>query len=926
MVGPKISKASLAAAIVVVALQTSVMSAIITVPGDQPSIQAGIDAADPGDEVVVAEGTYFENINFNGKAITVRSTDPTDPAVVANTIIDGGGSGSVVTCNSSEGPDTVLSGFYITNGLALYGGGMKNQGTSPTVTYCTFDGNLAIENGGGMDNNNSSPMVSHCTFSQDTAEDVGGGIACSNSNTTIIGCTFQGNLANGGGGMGLFGGSVSVVGCRFLDNVVNYDGSGVNCQGSTLELVNTEMWNNTGGILGSMGATVFSGYDASVNLTNCTIADNSGNVAGGVGSYESTTTVANCILWDNAPAQIVHSGSGSMTVSYSDVQGGYSGTGNIDRDPLFVDGTGGDWRLLNCSPVADAGINSAVPGGVTIDLDGNPRFVDDAGISDTGFGDPPVIDMGAYERQTDSPAGIINVPADYATIQAAIDAICGGEVVVAPGTYFESINFNGKAITVRSTDPTDPDVVARTIINGGASGSVVTCASGEGPDTQLSGLTITNGNASYSGGMSNDSTSPTVTNCSFIGNSANLGGGMFNFTSSPTVTNCTFSGNVAYDLDGGGAGMYNENSSPTVTNCTFSGNTADFWGGGMFNLFSSNPTVTDCTFSGNSATFKGGGMFNFISSPTVTNCTFSGNETIDQDGGGMYNELVSNPAVAKCTFSGNTAEFSGGGMYNSGSSPTVTDCIFNDNTAAVGGGMMNLSGSSPTVTNCTFSGNTGSSTGGGGMSNWYDSSPTVTNCTFSGNTAGYSGGGMYNYGNTSNPTVTNCILWNNVPNEISDDVGSTTTASYSDISGGFPGAGNIDADPMFLDPDNGDFRLSSGSPCIDAGDNTAVPVDITTDLDGHPRFVDDPIMDDTGLGDCLIVDMGSYEFQEGTPECCRDCPTDDNDDGDTGPIDLATLLGAWGSVEDATCLDANGDGDIGPFDLATLLGTWGPCQ
>jgi len=69
--------------------------------------------------------------------------------------------------------------------------------------------------------------------------------------------------------------------------------------------------------------------------------------------------------------------------------------------------------------------------------------------------------------------------------------------------------------------------------------------------------------------------------------------------------------------------------------------------------------------------------------------------------------------------------------------------------------------------------------------------------------------------------------------------------------------------------------------------------------------------------------MSAYEYQDGSTECCGDCPTDVNDDGHTGPIDLATLLGAWGSIEDTSCLD--GDGVIGPFDLATLLGAWGPC-
>ncbi len=124
----------IAAAVVLAA--NSHAGGTINVPGDQPTIQAGINAAVNGDEVVVAIGTYNETINFGGKAITVRSTDPNDAGVVLNTIINGGGSGSVVTCNSGEGSDTVLSGFVITGGFAAFGGGMRNSNSSPTVTNC----------------------------------------------------------------------------------------------------------------------------------------------------------------------------------------------------------------------------------------------------------------------------------------------------------------------------------------------------------------------------------------------------------------------------------------------------------------------------------------------------------------------------------------------------------------------------------------------------------------------------------------------------------------------------------------------------------------------------------------------------------------------------------------------------------------------
>jgi len=231
-------------------------------------------------------------------------------------------------------------------------------------------------------------------------------------------------------------------------------------------------------------------------------------------------------------------------------------------------------------------------------------------------------------------AATLHVPGDYPTIQACIESAGSGvdECVVAPGTYLEKINFLGKAITVRSSGGRD----VTTIDASGIGGSVVRCTSGEGPDTVLDDFTITGGTGTnlygrtYGGGLFNYYSSPTVTNCTFSGNTAYGGGGMLNDSSSPTVTNCTFSGNTA--TLGAGSGMYNEDSSPTVTNCTFSGNTAYGGGGGMVNERSS-PIVTNCTFSGNTASY-GGGMLNIGSIPTVANCILRGDrpDAIVNDG------------------------------------------------------------------------------------------------------------------------------------------------------------------------------------------------------------------------------------------------------------------------------------------------------
>ncbi|MHC4421013.1 MAG: right-handed parallel beta-helix repeat-containing protein [Planctomycetota bacterium] len=471
----------------------------------------------------------------------------------------------------------------------------------------------------------------------------------------------------------------------------------------------------------------------------------------------------------------------------------------------------------------------------------------------------------------------------YCSIQTAIDnAVDTDEIVVAPGTYFETINFLGKAVWLHSSD--GPEV---TIIDAQMLDRVVIFVSGEGPDTILDGFTIRGGNAT---GVFPD----------------NVGGGMFNdANSSPTVSNCTFRGNTASS----GGGMYILSGSPTVTDCTFSGNTVSNAGGGMFNSGGTDPTVTNCTFSENSAR-NAGGMSNSNSSPTVTTCTFSAN-TASNNGGGMFNGGGSDPTVTNCTFSGNTAGSSGGGMFNiTGSSPMVNNCTFSGNTASNNGGGLYNQGSDPTLSNCAFSLN--EATRGGGMYNAV-SSPTVTNCTFSGNTANDNGGGVRNSIN-SNPTVTNCILWADSPDEI---VGGTPAVSYTDVQGSFPGTGNIDADPMFVDAGNGDYHLVSGSPAIDAGDNTAVPLGITTDLDGNPRFVDDPDTLDTGNGDPPVVDMGAYEYQ-------IPCPWDLDSDGNVNVVDLLIVIANWGPCEDCPA-DFNDDGFVNVLDLLALIGNWGPC-
>ncbi|MEJ5310776.1 MAG: choice-of-anchor Q domain-containing protein [Anaerolineae bacterium] len=369
-------------------------------------------------------------------------------------------------------------------------------------------------------------------------------------------------------------------------------------------------------------------------------------------------------------------------------------------------------------------------------------------------------------------------------------------------------------------------------------------------DVTFSGNVATNGGG---GGMSNTGSSPLLTDVTFAGNSASAaGGGMFNSNSNPTLTDVTFSGNVA--TNGGGGGMGNmDSSSPLLTNVTFAGNSAGAAGGGMINS-SSSPTLTHVTFISNTVSgtnYGGGGMYNDNSSPALTDVTFSGN-TANNHGGGMYNDN-SNPVLNSVTFSNNTAGSQGGGCYNFSSAPTLNRVIFQSNSATLGGGMSNES-SNPRMTNAAFSGNSASSAGGGIYNT--GSSPTLTNVSFSRNSASSAGGGMANVV-ASNPTIVNAILWGNGAQfdaEIHNN-GSTPNVTYSIVMGGYAGAGNLNADPRFVDAVNGNLRLQADSPAIDAGNNAAVPGSVTTDLDGRPRIADG---NDDGVE---TVDMGVYEVQ-----------------------------------------------------------------
>jgi predicted outer membrane repeat protein len=249
------SRVTLAIA-VILGPATGTPADVIEVPGDQPTIQSAIDAAQEGDVVLVAPGRYRESINLLGKGITVRGRDPLNPAVVAATVIDGQGlDDRPITCDSGETPRTVIAGLTVTNGTATTGGGMLCAGSSsPTVIGCTFAANTALPagSGGGLGIDGGGPTLLDCRFVENQATfggaiavragtlearrcrlvqntaAVGGGIFCSDAEVVLRNCRFLRNFGGtgGGGGVCVEGGEVEITGCDFVENVTDLYASG----------------------------------------------------------------------------------------------------------------------------------------------------------------------------------------------------------------------------------------------------------------------------------------------------------------------------------------------------------------------------------------------------------------------------------------------------------------------------------------------------------------------------------------------------------------------------------------------------------------------------------------------------------------------------------------------------------------------------
>ncbi|MCL4198352.1 MAG: right-handed parallel beta-helix repeat-containing protein [Phycisphaerales bacterium] len=364
-------------------------------------------------------------------------------------------------------------------------------------------------------------------------------------------------------------------------------------------------------------------------------------------------------------------------------------------------------------------------------------------------------------------------------------------------------------------------------------------------------------------------TTATLRDCSVSNNTSGLtytGGGISIRDSSATLTRCTIRGNVTFGdegYDSHGGGVYVEGSAVQFLECTILANEAighhrvvHGEGGGAY-LLNSEAYFRSCELMGNTGTL-GGGVYVEGGSASFINCSFMFNTAWIYGGGACGNGDFEN-----CLFELNWAQEAGGGA--SSNHGTYLRCTFRNNRATrsfyeegFGGGLRSDNGPS-IVLDCLFDHNsvTGQDTLGGGM--YAAGSDVIRGCTFVSNYSEGAGGGIYF--SVSQATLADSVVWENADGRGLNQILGDAVVTWSNIQGGYSGEGNIDLNPRFVDPGNGDYRLGDGSPCIDAGNNALVPPESEFDLDGLPRFVNDLGMPDMGEGTAPIVDMGCYEFQ-----------------------------------------------------------------
>jgi hypothetical protein len=558
-------------------------SVTLRVPSNYRTIQAAINAVRDGAVIEVAPGTYSGDIEFHGKAITVRSS-----AGPQSTIIDCTGGRRGFYFHEGEGSDSVLDGFTIQSGRASgaevpaglppattgatlpIGGGIYCEFSSPTIANCIIR-NCSASFGGGIGVAEAQPVISGCTITGCSAVRGAGIALLAQSDAIITDCVVENNTATGtsyGAGLYCWESAAVVGGSRIANNGTTgrLIGGGAYCAGRSTDIVfqNSLIVGNSANV----GSGVFAelsntGMNSSfgsglcrTKAVNCTIARNGligGGLGGGIYLVGTDALVSNSIVWDcGAVPVVINNPASANPVCYSDIEGGYTGQGNMSQDPLFASVS--DFHLQSSQGRYNSQLGFWVTDSASspcIDA-GDPAG--SAAVEPAPNGDR--VNLGAYGASpqaskgtshtiyhvalygSDSSSGL-SEDRPFKTIRKAVSmARSGDTILVWPGTYSlsrsEEVVLSGKAITIQSA--------ADAAIIMAPDGYAFSYYYSESSKSVLSNLII---KGCGEGAIFCEGASPTLRNLTVVSNSLGV---YAQSGASPNIVNCIFWDNASGDL------------------------------------------------------------------------------------------------------------------------------------------------------------------------------------------------------------------------------------------------------------------------------------------------------------------------------------------------------------------------------------------
>lgn len=443
---------------------TATRAAVINIPDDYPTIQAGIDAAADGDTILIADGVYTGNGNFNidfkGKAIEVRSANGPETCVM-----DCQHMGRGFIFHSGETNSSILRGLTVTGGSAdnAGGGAVYCDSASPWIENCRFIDNQSEGPGGALrylhlaGGNRVTLFIAECLFENNRTEDHGGAIAIDDSlSSNILSCRIIDNLsADSGGGISCHASTTYISDTILSGNGTDAEGGGFHYFHGCYVMSNCLLVDNQ-----AVRGGAISG-DNDLEIMNCTLYGNSATESGGaIVIVEMEPQITNCIIRNNGPGAMPGFDFG-MT-SYSNIEGvPPSAQGCIDRDPLFVNGSSGNFYLSQTasgqtenSPCWNTG--SAAAGSIGFpDRDGY-TFLNTLTTRTDHMPDQALVDMG-YHYSSEPP-----VPTP--TPDPECDTL-GCELEIPAGNFSPGDEFYCDALICNPTVNTFLDAPLYTVID-----------------------------------------------------------------------------------------------------------------------------------------------------------------------------------------------------------------------------------------------------------------------------------------------------------------------------------------------------------------------------------------------------------------------------------------------------------------------------